>query len=64
MSEFGDAEPADAFDIEPADPVQVARKLAELDGIDFDHWTGEERARRIGIALALIVWLRREGSMR
>jgi len=41
MSEFGDFDPDDAADTEPADPEQVARKLHRLredQGLEVGRW--------------------------
>jgi len=62
MTGFGDYEDADAFDTAPADPEQVARKLVELDGGDWRDLDDEHQARRIAIVVALLAWLRRQGS--
>jgi hypothetical protein len=65
---FGDSEPADAFDVEPADPEQVARRLLELrrehrpmerdwddiDDVDRDVW--------LDVLADLLDWLRRQGA--
>jgi len=63
--EFGDDEAADAFDIEPAEPRQVLRKLAKIRArrgltglLDADE-PGEVDA--VG---ELLDWLRREGGVR
>jgi hypothetical protein len=76
VSNFGDFDPADAFDTEPADPEQVAIKLQKLRvQLDSNHprwrrpkpWDEldeDERAIAIGIVVELITWMRRQGSMR
>ena len=69
MSVFGDTEPADALDVTGrADPEQVARRLHELRR-DRDRnlapWEvlgAGERAAAVAIMLALLEWLRREGT--
>ena len=70
MSDFGDFEPDDAVDTEPADPEQVARRLhryrraAGMETFGWDELTIAERAARIAIIAKLLDWLRREGSLR
>jgi hypothetical protein len=55
MTDFGDFDDDDAFDPnEPADPEQVARKLRRLYDAGFDD---------LAVALALLAWLRRQGSL-
>ena len=67
MSGFGDYDPdADAYDpTAPPDPEQVARKIAELDYINWEiSLTDAARRRRIGVALDLLAWLKRSGHLR
>jgi hypothetical protein len=54
MSDFGDFEDDDAFDTEPADPEQVARKLRALLDRGLDD---------VGVAVLLLAWLRRQGAL-
>ena len=67
---FGDFDDDDAYDTAPADPEQVARKLHELrrgEGLEAGGWdtlSELERARRILVVGALIVWGRRQGIIR
>jgi hypothetical protein len=64
---FGDYDPdADAYDpTAPPDPEQVARKIADFDGINWDvGLTAAARRRRIGVALDLLAWLKRSGHLR
>lgn len=68
MSDFGDFDDDDAYDVEPADPEQVAAKLHGL-RVALDQLAGEqdlprwvdllpvERALAIGIAVAIVNWL-------
>jgi hypothetical protein len=63
VSDFGDWEDDDAFDLEPADPEQVARKLVQLEGGDWDVLTDEQRGGRVEIVVRLLAWLRRQGSL-
>lgn len=66
--DFGDFDEDDAFDNEPADPEQVARKIHEFrlrEGFEITDWntlTAADRAALIAIAVALLAWLRRQGS--
>jgi hypothetical protein len=68
MSEFGDFDPDDAADTEPADPEQVARKLHRLredQGLEVGRWEDldlNQQTVRIVIIAALLDWLRRQGS--
>lgn len=68
MTDFGDFEPADAFDTAPADPEQVAIRLQRLRveaGLDTDRWDDLDlhaQTVRITIVAALLAWLRRQGS--
>ncbi|MDF2732658.1 MAG: hypothetical protein K0S92_1291 [Desertimonas sp.] len=71
MSDFGDIEPEDSYDVETVlDPEQVARRLQELrveHGDELTPWdelSNEQKARRIAILAALIGWLRRQGAVR
>jgi hypothetical protein len=70
VSDFGDFDPDDALDTEPADPEQVARRLHAyrrdrgLEGRSFDELTLAQRAVVISIAAALLAWLRRQGALR
>ena len=50
---FGDFDDDDALDHEPADPIQVARKLRRL----FDRGLSD-----LEVAAAILVWLRRQGA--
>lgn len=69
MSTFGDFDPDDALDHEPADPEQVARKLHALrqeEGREQQDWEQLTDAERILLALIvarLLSWLRRQGSL-
>lgn len=66
---IGDAGPDDAYDpTGRADPEQVARRLYEL---RRERWqtlppwqslSAGERADHIGVMLALLEWLRRQGT--
>ena len=69
MSDFGDFDPDDALDTEPADPEQVAIKLHRLrrnegldDGRDWDELTIAQRILLILIVNKLLDWLRRQGA--
>jgi len=69
MSDFGDFDPDDALDTEPADPEQVAAKLHRLrrdegldDGRDWDELPISERILFILIVTKLLDWLRRQGA--
>lgn len=70
MSDFGDFDNDDAFDTEPADPLQVAIKLHRLRkrlGWESDEWetfNDNERDELVGIARGLLDWLRRQGGIR
>ena len=65
---FGDFEDDDAFDVEPADPEQVARKLhgwLRDDGLELADWDVldlAEQTLRIIIAARLLSWLRLQGG--
>lgn len=66
---FGDFDDDDAFDREPPDPEQVARKLLryrmEIDGsADWDDLTDDQRQREIVAITRLLAWLRRQGAFR
>jgi hypothetical protein len=68
VSDFGDFDPDDAYDTEPADPEQVARKIQELrhaHNLSAERWddlSPAGRANRVVIATLLLAWLRRQGS--
>jgi hypothetical protein len=69
VSDFADFEDDDAFDTEPADPEQVARKLHRLrrdegldDGLDWDQLNPIKQVLLILIVTRLLDWLRRQGS--
>ena len=69
MTDFGDYETADAFDTEPADPEQVARKLQTLrvaEGLSTTNWdddlTDGAKLVRIVVVGRLLDWLRRQGA--
>jgi len=70
MSGFGDFEELDAFDTEPADPEQVARRLHRYrreDGrepADWEDLAEYERVALVLIMMRLLDWLRREGALR
>jgi len=64
-----DAGPDDSYDpTGRADPEQVARRLYELRRERWatlprwEHLSGGERAAHVGVMLALLEWLRREGT--
>ena len=64
---FGDWDPDDSLDTEPADPEQVAIKLHgyRRETETLPHWnqlTQDERQRAIGIIVRLFAWLRRQGA--
>lgn len=65
---FADFEVDDAFDTEPADPEQVARKLHRLrreqgrELVDWDTLPPSERAVLVHIITRLLDWLRRQGA--
>jgi hypothetical protein len=62
---IGDYEPDDAYDpTAPPDPEQVARKLAEYTGEDWEHLTAGTRLRRLEAVRLLLEWLRRSGALR
>jgi hypothetical protein len=68
MSDFGDFDDDDAFGTEPADPLQVARKLHDLrrrEGFEITDWntlTEHDRGALVQIVTVLLAWLRRQGS--
>lgn len=68
MSSFGDFDPDDALDHEPADPEQVARKLHALrqrddfEAADWEALSEGERLALVAIMAALLSWLRRQGA--
>lgn len=71
MSDFGDIEPADAFDVETVlDPEQVAIRLQQIrrdHGISPSTWSGLtvlEQVARVVVIAELIDWLRTEGGVR
>jgi len=70
MSDFGDFDPDDAFDTEPADAEQVARKLhqyrqeRERESVSWDDLSTAERLILVAIIAKLLDWLRRQGSLR
>lgn len=67
---FGDFDPADALDHEPADPEQLARKLhevrreMEVDAIipPWDALGSDRRIVLIAVATRVLAWLRRQGA--
>ena len=65
---FGDWEPADALDREPADAEQVARKLhairrtRDLEQVGWEQLAEPERAVLVAVVGALLAWLRRQGA--
>lgn len=68
MSVFGDWEPLDAYDREPADPEQAARKYQRLrhdanPGVaTWDDLTVHERADALAVVVLFLAWLRRSGA--
>lgn len=71
MSDFGDFDPDDALDHEPADPVQVAirlhryRRLHENTSLpDWDDLSPEQRDVAVEIVVRLLAWLMRQGALR
>jgi hypothetical protein len=70
VSDFGDFDPDDALDTEPADPEQVVRKwhrFRQDDEPDVPNWddlSDAEKARLIARMARLIALLRRQGAMR
>lgn len=61
---FGDFDPDDAYDVEPPDAEQVARKLHQLEGGRWDDLTDEQKAARTVLLALLLAWLRRQGALR
>jgi len=65
---FGDFDPDDALDREPADPEQVARFLhglrrrEGLETIDFDDVDELTRLVLIAVIGEVLAWMRRQGS--
>jgi hypothetical protein len=65
---FGDFDTDDAFDREPADPEQVARKLHAYrlaegeEGVAWDDLAPARQTLLVLIVARLLVWLRRQGS--
>lgn len=65
---FGDFDPDDAVDHEPADPEQVAIRLHELrkrEGFEVQAWqdlTPADRGALVQMIAVLLAWLRRQGS--
>jgi hypothetical protein len=65
---FGDWEEDDSFDLEPADPEQVARKLHRLrldrgrEPLEWDALGDVERSVLIDIIAGLLAWMRRQGA--
>ena len=65
---FGDFDPDDALDREPADPEQVARFLhgrrrrEGLERIDWDDLDELTRLVLIAVIGEMLAWLRRQGS--
>ena len=68
MSDFGDFDPDDALDTEPADPEQVARKLHRYRQEDepmvpnWDELDPGEKLLLIARVGRLLAWLRRQGA--
>ena len=68
MTEFGDFDPDDALDTEPADPEQVARKLHRYRQEDepmlanWDELDAGERVLIIGRITRLLAWMKRQGA--
>jgi hypothetical protein len=67
VSDFGDFDVEDAFDTEPADPEQVARRLHKfrhdegLEGVEWEDLTPQRRAVLVLIVTRLIELFRRQG---
>ncbi|MET0415645.1 MAG: hypothetical protein ABW022_06455 [Actinoplanes sp.] len=65
---FGDFDPDDAYDREPADPEQVARKLhalrhsEALEGASWEELTPAQQTLLVLIVARLLAWLRRQGA--
>jgi hypothetical protein len=64
VSGFGDHVPDDTFDTAEADPEQLARKLAVLEGIDWDAMTDDWRRVRLARMVRFVEWLTRSGHFR
>ena len=70
MSDFGDFDPDDAVDTEPADPEQVARKWHRYYQDDepgvpaWDDLSDAEKLRLIARFDRVLAWLRRQGAFR
>lgn len=68
MTGFGDFDPDDAVDTEPADPEQVAirlhaiRRAQSFESQTWDQLSPAQRAVRIAIVAELLDWLRRQGA--
>ena len=68
MSDFGDFDPDDAIDTEPADPEQVAIKFHRYwreefpESPDWESLQPQERIMRIAIFVRLLAWMRRQGA--
>lgn len=66
---FGDFEEDDAFDREPPDAEQVARRIHRLrhergrESVTWDDLTASERLVLLGIVEDLLAWLRRQGAI-
>ena len=66
--DFGDLDPDDVIDHEPADPEQVARRLHELrfernrESVRWDDLSFGERLVLVAIVAEILAWLRRQGS--
>jgi hypothetical protein len=69
MSDFGDYVNDDAFDTEPPDAYQVAKKIHRLrreyhrESVEWESLSDEERQLLVNIAMRLIHWLRRQGAI-
>ena len=67
---FGDYEADDAYDLAPADPLQVAVRLHQirrreaLEAADWDDLDDAERGVRVQIVTVLLAWGRRGGFFR
>ena len=69
MADFGDFSTDDAYDTEPPDPEQVARRIQELrarfDTLpSWDEVSIEVRIKAIEVARLLLEWLKREGALK
>jgi hypothetical protein len=68
VSSFGDFDVDDAYDTEPADPEQVARKLHalrlehDLDDLEWNDLAPSERTALVQVVVRLLAWLRRQGA--